>query len=71
MRSLGEDMETVRTIVDHFSDKLSVWETEFIESIEERLSGSANPLTEKQGEALDRIFEKVSGGGRSGGRPKW
>ena len=47
----------VRFIMDHAS-KLNDWENQFVESISSRLDRNI-PLSEKQEEVLDRIWEKT------------
>lgn len=45
----------VNVIRDESSDKLTSWETDFMDSIEGRLA-FGNNLTEKQAEILERIY---------------
>lgn len=59
----GEIGEVIETIQHHFSDRLSVWESEFIESLAEQHE-QGRALSPKQTDKLSEIFEKVSRGGR-------
>lgn len=55
--------DVLDTIEKHFSDRLSDWEAQFIESLQkQREYGKA--LSEKQKAKLDDVFERASNGGR-------
>lgn len=43
------------TICDEASDKLTEWETNFIDSIQYRINGGLN-LSERQEQTLERIY---------------
>jgi hypothetical protein len=57
---IGDVLAAIET---HFSDRLSTWEEEFIESVTEQHE-AGRLLSERQQTKLSEIFEKVSRGGR-------
>jgi len=59
-RSIQEDSDLVEVLQKHSSDRLTEWEEGFLSSIEKRLDEGVE-LTEKQGEALDKIWRRVMG----------
>lgn len=54
---MSENSEAVRLLLnnDNFSEKLSDWEIDFLDSIKDR----TDRLTPKQQEKLDEIFENA------------
>lgn len=58
-----ETGDVIEAIQKHFADRLSVWETEFIESVAEQHE-AGRALSPRQLEKLSEIFEKASRGGR-------
>lgn len=66
---IGDDVDDVIDALQrHYADQLSEWEESFLESIAEQWEDRV-ALTVKQREKLEQIFDRVSQGGRSGGRP--
>ena len=63
--------EDVDDVVDalqrHYRERLSEWETQFVSSVAEQWE-ERGELTEKQRAKLEEVFDRVSGGGRDGGR---
>lgn len=66
---MDDPVEILAVIESHYSDELSDWECKFVSSLAERVGGGG-ALTARQLEKLDEVFERVSGGGRSGGRSR-
>jgi hypothetical protein len=66
---MDDPAETLAAIETHFSDALNDWEGTFVASLAERLD-AGRTLTTRQLEKLDEVFERVSGGGRNGGRSR-
>ena len=62
--------EIIETLTTHYADDLTGWEYQtFLPSVSEQLEARGT-LSEKQVALLDQIFERVSKGGRSGGRSR-
>lgn len=55
--------EVIATIEAHYADRLGDWEAQFLDSISRQLE-DGRPLTPRQQQKLDEIFERVSNGGR-------
>ena len=54
----------------HYADELTQWEYyTFLPSVSEQLD-ERGTLSDKQAAILDKMFERVSRGGRSGGRSR-
>jgi len=51
--------EYIETLETHFSDRLSVWETEFLENVSEQWE-ARRFLTQGQRDKLNEIMEKYS-----------
>ncbi len=62
-----EAVSILDALEEHYSDVLSSWELDFVESLRGQMD-ARQALTPKQLAKLDEVFERVSGGGRSGGR---
>ena len=65
------DNEDVDDVLDalrrHYAHRLSEWENGFVASVSEQWE-EKDGLTDKQRGKLEEIFDRVSGGGRDGGR---
>lgn len=60
--------ETIEALLTHYADDLTAWEYQtFLPSVSDQLE-ERGTLSEKQTAVLNQIFERVSKGGRSGGR---
>jgi len=55
--------DVIEALQAHFADRLSIWETDFLESVAEQYE-QGRLLSQKQTDKLSEIFEKVSRGGR-------
>lgn len=55
MISSDEAREYIDTLLHHFRDKLSSWELQFVQDMEERLDDD-KPLSEKQLKKIDEIM---------------
>jgi len=62
--------ETIEALMTHYADELTQWEYyTFLPSVSEQLD-ERGTLSDKQAAILDKMFERVSRGGRSGGRSR-
>jgi hypothetical protein len=59
MTSRHDEHATMVEDCEHRESKLSDWERTFIDSIKQQLAGG-RPLTVKQAETLDEIWERVT-----------
>lgn len=61
MTLTNDSKETLQKMIDDcldYSDRLSIWETQFIESISDQLQ-QRGKLSDKQKEILESIYQKV------------
>jgi len=63
---VGEMLEAIEA---HYSDRLTEWEVDFIESVTAQWA-ARQWISEKQRGVLETIFEKVSHGGRDSGHSR-
>ena len=54
-----EALDYCRTLLAHFTDRLSEWEDTFVRDVKLRLDADA-PLTPRQAEVLDRIMDRCA-----------
>ena len=50
----------VKTLLQHFPERLSEWEDTFVRNIKLNYVDTGRPLTDKQREKLDAIMERVA-----------
>lgn len=59
--------EVLDALEAHYGERLTEWERRFVNSVRDQFDEHGR-LTDKQRTKLDEVFERVSGGGRDGGR---
>lgn len=65
----NEVESVIGALEEHYSEHLSSWEVDFVSSLREQWE-ARGALSVRQLEVLDSVFERVSGGGRDGGRSR-
>jgi hypothetical protein len=54
-RNPKNDLESVTVLIEHYQDKMTAWELDFVDGVHDRLS-SGGSLTREQGVKLDELW---------------